>query len=85
MKPKLIIDDAIPFLDGRLEPHFDCRYMPGEDIKRQDLRDADGLLVRTRTKCNAELLEGTSVKFVATGTIGIEAVSLFSGGWTPPL
>ena len=78
MKPKLIIDDAIPFLDGRLEPHFDCRYMPGEDIKRQDLRDADGLLVRTRTKCNAELLEGTSVKFVATGTIGIDHIDT---GW----
>lgn len=70
MKPKLIIDDVIPFLDGRLESHFDCRYLPGEEISRADLRDAEGLLVRTRTRCDAELLEGTPVRMVATATIG---------------
>lgn len=74
MKPKLIIDDAIPFLDGRLEDHFDCRYLPGEEITQSDLRDADGLLVRTRTHCNEELLADTPVKFVATGTIGLDHI-----------
>lgn len=74
MKPKLIIDDAIPFLEGRLEQHFDCRWLPGEEISRTDLRDAEGLLVRTRTRCNAELLEDTPVKFVATGTIGLDHI-----------
>lgn len=74
MKPKLIIDDAIPFLDGRLEPHFDCRYLPGEDICKADLRDADGLLVRTRTRCDETLLAETPVKFVATGTIGLDHI-----------
>lgn len=74
MKPKLIIDDAIPFLDGRLDSQFDCRYMPGEEISKTDLRDADGLLVRTRTRCDEELLGGTPVKFVATGTIGLDHI-----------
>lgn len=74
MKPKLIIDDAIPFLDGRLETHFDCRYLPGEDITKADLRDADGLLVRTRTRCDEKLLGETPVKFVATGTIGLDHI-----------
>ncbi|MDE6011102.1 MAG: 4-phosphoerythronate dehydrogenase [Muribaculaceae bacterium] len=74
MKPKLIIDDAIPFLDGRLESHFDCRYMPGEEISRADLRDAEGLLVRTRTRCDEELLKDTPVTFVATGTIGLDHI-----------
>lgn len=74
MKPKLIIDDAIPFLDGRLETHFDCRYLPGEQITKADLRDADGLLVRTRTRCDEALLGDTPVKFVATGTIGLDHI-----------
>lgn len=74
MKPKLIIDDAIPFLEGRLDHAFDCTYMPGELITRSDLKDADGLLVRTRTRCDAALLEGTPVTFVATGTIGLDHI-----------
>lgn len=71
---RLIIDDAIPFLEGRLENDFECIYMPGEKITRDDLLDADGLLVRTRTRCDRNLLEGTPVKFVATGTIGLDHI-----------
>ncbi len=74
MKPKLIIDDAIPFLDRRLEADFDARYLPGELISRTDLRDADALLVRTRTRCDAEMLEDTPVRLVATATIGIDHI-----------
>lgn len=71
---KLVIDDAIPFLDSRLESRFYCQYMPGEKITREDLADADGLLVRTRTRCDAALLDGTPVSFVATATIGLDHI-----------
>ncbi len=71
---KLLIDDAIPFLEGRLEKEFECQYMPGEKITRDDLKGIDGLLVRTRTKCNESLLEGTPVSFIATGTIGLDHI-----------
>lgn len=69
---KLVIDDAIPFLKGRLEDHFSCMYVPGNELRRALLTDADGLLVRTRTRCNEEMLGGTPVSFVATGTIGLD-------------
>lgn len=68
----LIIDNAIPYLDNRLERHFDCRILPPADITPESLSDARGLLVRTRTKCNAELLENSKIEFVATGTIGLD-------------
>lgn len=71
---KLIVDDAIPFLEGRLEKDFDIRIMPGAQIRREDLMDADGVLVRTRTRCDASTLEGTPVSFVATGTIGLDHI-----------
>lgn len=71
---KLIVDDAIPFLEGRLEKDFDIRIMPGAQIGREDLMDADGVLVRTRTRCDASTLEGTPVSFVATGTIGLDHI-----------
>jgi erythronate-4-phosphate dehydrogenase len=38
--------------------------------------DADALLIRTRTKCNQSLLEGTSVKFIATATIGYDHIDV---------
>ena len=46
----------------------------GGKITRNDLLHADALITRTRTKCNAELLDGTAVKFIATATIGYDHI-----------
>jgi len=40
------------------------------------VRDADILLVRSVTKINSQLLDGSRVKFVGTATIGIEHVDI---------
>ncbi|MBN1181969.1 MAG: 4-phosphoerythronate dehydrogenase PdxB [Bacteroidales bacterium] len=71
---KIVADDKIPFLKGVLEPFADVVYLPGKEIKPSDVKDADALLTRTRTKCNAELLQGSKVKFIATATIGFDHI-----------
>ena len=71
---KIVADDKIPFLRGVLEPFAEVKYLPGGKITRSDLRDADALLTRTRTKCVPELLEGTAVKFIASATIGYDHI-----------
>ncbi len=71
---KVVTDNKIPYLKGVLEPFADVVYLPGEDINKQHLTDADALITRTRTKCNKQLLEGTSVKFIATATIGFDHI-----------
>lgn len=71
---KIIADDKIPFLKGILEPFAEVVYLPGGRITRADLMDADALLTRTRTKCNAELLVGTKVRFIASATIGYDHI-----------
>lgn len=71
---KIIADDKIPFLKGVLEPYADVIYLPGNLVTRESVMDADALLIRTRTKCNQSLLEGTSVKFIATATIGYDHI-----------
>ena len=58
---KIVADDKIPFLQGILEPFAQVVYLPGGKITRADLRDADALLTRTRTRCGAELLDGTYI------------------------
>ena len=73
---RVIIDDAIPFIEGVLEPYVEVKYMEGRSIRRDDLLNADALIIRTRTKCDADLLEGTPVKFIATATIGMDHIDL---------
>ena len=69
---KIVIDDRIPYLRGQAERLGDCVYLSGADISATDVRDADALIVRTRTRCDAALLQGSSVRFVATATIGFD-------------
>ena len=67
---KVIIDSAIPYIRGVVEPYAEVVYCSGASIDSTLVRDADALVVRTRTKCCHELLEGSSVRFIATATIG---------------
>lgn len=71
---KIVADKAIPFLEGVFDPYADMTYLPGDKIGLEDVKDADVLMVRTRTKCNAALLEGSKVKFIATATIGTDHI-----------
>lgn len=48
--------------------------MPGGDIGPADVRDADAIVVRTRTLCGENLLGGSRVGFVATATIGYDHI-----------
>ena len=59
MPLKVIADEKIPFLEGVLEPFLDIRYMPGNKITNTDIHNADALLIRTRTRCDAALLKGS--------------------------
>ncbi len=71
---RIIADENIPFLKGVLEPYADITYLPGSQINRNYVSDADALLVRTRTRCNSELLSDSRVKFIGTATIGFDHI-----------
>jgi erythronate-4-phosphate dehydrogenase len=71
---KIIADDKIPFLKDVLEPYAEVIYMPGRQITNKILKDADALLIRTRTKCTESLLKGTKVKYIGTATIGFDHI-----------
>lgn len=71
---KIIADNKIPYLKGLLEPFAEVEYYPGKDITSEKVKDAEALIVRTRTKCDANLLKGSKVKFIATATIGFDHI-----------
>lgn len=74
MNMKIVADEKIPFLKDVFEPFADIEYFPGVQIDKNKVKDADALIVRTRTNCNAELLDGTNVKFIASATIGFDHI-----------
>ena len=70
---KVVIDHKIPYIKEAVENIADeVIYLPGDGFTKETVNDADALIVRTRTRCNRELLEGSRVKFIATATIGGE-------------
>ncbi len=71
---KIIVDDAVPFIKGVFEPYADVVYKAGKEICHDNLVDVDAMVIRTRTKCDSALLEGTPVKFIATATIGTDHI-----------
>ncbi|MBQ5888799.1 MAG: 4-phosphoerythronate dehydrogenase [Bacteroidaceae bacterium] len=72
---KVVIDEKIPYLrDALVSMGVEVLSLPGVSISNGDLLDADALFVRTRTKCNRALLEGTGVRFIGTATIGYDHV-----------
>lgn len=69
---RVIADENIPQISDVLDDVADVRLMQGRQITRDDLVDADALLVRSITKVNRDLLRGTPVKFVGSATIGMD-------------
>ena len=74
MKPRIIIDRNIPFIEGMLESVADVTYLAAAEITNSSVRSADCLIVRTRTRCDAALLDGTDIRLIVTATIGYDHI-----------
>jgi erythronate-4-phosphate dehydrogenase len=73
---KIIIDNKIPYIEGALEPFAEVVYLPGSETTATIVRDADALITRTRTRCSAEILQGSKVRYIATATIGFDHIDV---------
>lgn len=73
---KIIIDKHIPFIEGVFEPYATVEYVDGKLFSVDAVRDADALIVRTRTRCDCALLSESRVKIIATATIGMDHIDL---------
>ncbi|MCX7545474.1 4-phosphoerythronate dehydrogenase [Marinicella gelatinilytica] len=71
---RVVADENIPGLDEALPHDVNILYLPGREIQHRHVQQADILLVRSITQVNADLLKGTSVKFVGTATIGLDHI-----------
>ena len=72
---KVIVDDKIPYIREALAAmNVEACYVPGDAFTPAIVRDADALIIRTRTRCDESLLEGSRVQFIATATIGYDHI-----------
>ncbi|MFO7935282.1 MAG: 4-phosphoerythronate dehydrogenase [Bacteroidales bacterium] len=71
---RIVADDKIPFLRGALDEVAEVSYMPGNRITSSELKHADCLITRTRTRCDRTLLEGTKIRLIASATIGFDHI-----------
>lgn len=71
---KIVVDDKIPYIKGALEPFAEVLYCAGSKTTPELVKDADAIVTRTRTICNESLLKGSSVKMIATATIGFDHI-----------
>ena len=72
---KIIADRNIPFLQGRIKG-AELIMLPAGEITPDAVKNADALIVRTRTLCNSSLLQDSNVKLVATATIGTDHIDM---------
>ncbi len=72
--PYIIADNKIPYLQGVLEPYARIDYLSPGQIDAEAVRNADMLLIRTRTFCNRQLLAHSRCRHIATATIGYDHI-----------
>ena len=72
----IVADENIPLIEEFFADFGEIRRLPGRQINRADVHDADVLLVRSVTNVNRALLEGSNVRFVGTCTIGTDHLDL---------
>jgi len=70
----IVIDDAVPYAKEIFSHLGHVVLLPGKEIKPQDVKHADALIIRSRTNINAELLNDSKVTFVGSTVVGLDHV-----------
>lgn len=70
----IVADENIPYVKQVFAPLGQVTTVSGRNLVPELLHGADLLLVRSVTRVNRELLQGSSIKYVATATIGTDHV-----------
>nr|WP_232370135.1 4-phosphoerythronate dehydrogenase PdxB [Xenorhabdus lircayensis] len=73
-KVKILVDENMPYAEQLFQQLGEVQAIPGRPVPERVLEHADAFMVRSVTKVNESLLQGSSVKFVGTATAGMDHV-----------
>ena len=69
-----MVESHVPYVADALRGYACVANVPPEDINASTVADADALVVRTRTRCDAALLNGSRCRLIVTATIGTDHI-----------
>lgn len=71
----IVIEKNIPYIKGAFEKMgVNVSYLAPEQIDAAAMANADALITRTRTRCDAALLSSSKCKMIASATIGLDHI-----------
>lgn len=73
---KIVVDQNVTDAEETFGRHGDILLVDGRQLTREQLETADALIIRTVTRVNAELLQGTAVRFVGSASIGTDHMDI---------
>jgi len=73
---KIVADENIPQVAEAFADLGEVQLLPGRSIANEHLTDCQCLLLRTVTRVDQELLQGSAVRFVGSATIGTDHIDL---------
>lgn len=73
---KILIENHIPFIEGIFEPFAQVEYLAPDDFTPDRVKNIDAMIIRTRTRCDEHLLNGSSCRIIATATIGTDHIDI---------
>lgn len=71
----IIIDDAVVAAEQLFSPFGELIIVPGKDIPKY-AKQADALIIRSRTKITDTLLEHSNIKFIGSTVVGLDHVDI---------
>jgi erythronate-4-phosphate dehydrogenase len=73
---KTVCSHNMPFVEEAFRTLGETTIFDGRNITAAEVHDADLLAIRSTTKVNADLLNGSRVRFVGTATIGTDHLDI---------
>jgi len=70
----IALDQAIPYWREAFSEFGEIRPFAARDLTPENIRDADALIVRSVTPIQSPLLDGSSVRFVAAASAGVDHI-----------
>ena len=72
----IVVDEQIPLAEKVFSKFGNIKLVDGRYIDKEEIKDADVLLVRSVTKVDQSLLENSKIKFVGSATSGVDHVDV---------
>ena len=74
MSLRIVVDSSIPYMADGMPLGVEAHYLPSGEITAEAVAEADALMIRSVTRCDRALLEGSAVRLITSATAGFDHI-----------